>query len=228
MCLCDPSSCSRSHLPQLGQFQRVTLEERAGEPNHTQAAWEDQRDTTHGCWAVRGTGAAPQGLPGSRTLYLHHDGQTPASVPGAKLGALLCHPLSSPPGPERSLPSTRISCSFRQHCEYCSPPHRRRDQPCPEQTRDTVLYAWLRSPHLKWLPDASCNLPKPHSPADYPMSYCFCHFSELPLFCLWPSLPAFMLFLCSVLEPMGLQLHLASPLLLPVLIEMSLLRGKSI
>lgn len=90
------------------------------------------------------------------------------------------------------------------------------------------LYAWLWSLHLKWLPDASRNLPKPHSPADYPMSSCFCPFSKLPLFCLCPSLPAFMLCLCSALETRGLQLHLASPLLLPVLIETSLLRGKSI
>lgn len=154
------------------------------------------------------------------TDHPEHPSQVPSRVPGSAR-------LEFPSWTSEELTQHKDQLLLPATHECCFPPHRRRDQLRPEQTRDTVLHACVWSPHLKWLPDASRNLLKPHSPADYPMSYCFCHFSKLPLFCLRPSLPVLMPCLCSVLETAGLQLHLVSPLLPPVLIEMSLLKGKS-
>lgn len=47
MCFCDPLLGCPSHLPQLGRFQQVTLEE-LGELSHAQSAWEAQQDTRDG------------------------------------------------------------------------------------------------------------------------------------------------------------------------------------
>lgn len=154
-----------------------------GGMNHGQHPWENQWDTMHVCVAGCGRAAAwfTDLVPPSQSINL-------SIILMCQAGRPTLSYFSSLPGPWDSLPSTRTCCSFHQHVSNCFFPYYVSDQLCPVQTRVGGSHACVWSPHPKWLLDASCN----SFPADYPMSYCFCHFSKLPLFCLHPSLPALM------------------------------------